>query len=64
MHSSSPILATFPAHLILVDLIILIILGGWWNGMNWINLGQDRNKWLALANVTMNLYFRKILGYS
>jgi hypothetical protein len=26
-----------------------------WDGMDWIDLGQDRNKWRALVNMVMNL---------
>jgi hypothetical protein len=26
-----------------------------WNGMNWIDLAQDRDQWRALANTVMNL---------
>ena len=26
-----------------------------WDGMNWIDLVQDRDKWLAAVNVVMNL---------
>jgi hypothetical protein len=26
-----------------------------WNGMDWINLAQDREKWKALVNTVMNL---------
>jgi hypothetical protein len=26
-----------------------------WGGMDWINLGQDRDQWRALANTVMNL---------
>jgi hypothetical protein len=38
--------------------------GGWtilkwllerWDGMNWIDLAQDREKWRALVNMAMNL---------
>jgi hypothetical protein len=33
---------------------ILEILVGW-DGVDWIGLGQDRDKWRALANAVMNL---------
>jgi hypothetical protein len=26
-----------------------------WDGMNWINLAQDRDQWRALLNTVMNL---------
>jgi hypothetical protein len=26
-----------------------------WDGMNWIDLAQDRNQWMALVNMVMNL---------
>jgi hypothetical protein len=26
-----------------------------WDGMDWIDLAQDRNQWSALANTVMNL---------
>jgi hypothetical protein len=26
-----------------------------WNGMDWINVVQDRNQWKALVNTVMNL---------
>jgi hypothetical protein len=39
-------------------------IGGWitlkwilegWDGMEWINLAQDRDQWSALVNMVMNL---------
>jgi hypothetical protein len=26
-----------------------------WDGMNWIDLAQDRDQWKALVNMVMNL---------
>ena len=26
-----------------------------WGGMDWIDLAQDRDRWVALVNVVMNL---------
>jgi hypothetical protein len=26
-----------------------------WNGMDWINLAQDRDQWMALVNAVMSL---------
>jgi hypothetical protein len=27
-----------------------------WDGMNWIDMGQDRDQWRALVNMVMNLW--------
>jgi hypothetical protein len=27
-----------------------------WDGMDWINLAQDRDQWMALATTVMNLW--------
>jgi hypothetical protein len=35
-----------------------------WDGMDWIDLAQDRNQWRDLVNTVMNLRFHKILGSS
>ena len=31
-----------------------------WGGMDWIDLAQDRDRWLALANAVLNLRFHKM----
>jgi hypothetical protein len=28
-----------------------------WDGMEWIHLAQDRDRWMALVNMVMNLLF-------
>jgi hypothetical protein len=33
------------------------------DGMNWIQLAQDRVQWRALVNTVMNLRFHKKAGY-
>jgi hypothetical protein len=33
-----------------------------WDGVDWIGLAQDRNKWRALANAVMNLWVTQNAG--
>jgi hypothetical protein len=36
-----------------------------WDGMDWIDLAQDRDQWTALMNTVMNLSgYLKLLGIS
>jgi hypothetical protein len=38
-----------------VDNIKMDLRGIGWDGMDWIELAQDRDKWRALVNMVMNL---------
>jgi hypothetical protein len=38
-----------------VDNIIIDLRVIGWNGLDWINLGQDRYQWRALVSMVMNL---------
>jgi hypothetical protein len=33
-----------------------------WEGVDWINLGQDRNQWQVLENVVIELQVPKKVG--
>jgi hypothetical protein len=33
-----------------------------WDGMDWIDLAQDKDQWRALVNTVMNLFFPSIAG--
>jgi hypothetical protein len=35
-----------------------------WDGMDWTDLAQDRDQWMALVNTVMNFVFHKLLGSS
>jgi hypothetical protein len=35
-----------------------------WSCMDWIDLAQDRNQWMALMNTVITFVFYKILGSS
>jgi hypothetical protein len=38
-----------------VDNIKMYLRQAGWDGMDWINLGQDRDQWRALVNTVTNL---------
>jgi hypothetical protein len=38
-----------------VDNIIMDLRETGWDGMDWIDLAQDRDQWMALVNTVMNL---------
>jgi hypothetical protein len=40
-----------------VDDIKLDLRGTGWDGMDWIDLAQDRDQWRDLVNTVMNLRF-------
>jgi hypothetical protein len=35
-----------------------------WDGMNWIDLAQNRDQWRALVNTVITFEFHKMLGNS
>jgi hypothetical protein len=34
-----------------------------WDGVDWVDLAQDRDQWRALLNTAMNLRVRKVLEW-
>jgi hypothetical protein len=34
-----------------------------WDGMDWIDLAQDRERWMALVNTVMNFRVPKSAGF-
>jgi hypothetical protein len=47
-----------------VDNIIIDLRQIGWDGMDWIDLAQDRDQWRPLVNTVMNFGFLKMLGSS
>jgi hypothetical protein len=37
-----------------VDIIVMDLIEIGWDGMDWIDLAQDRDQWKALVNTVMN----------
>jgi hypothetical protein len=35
-----------------------------WDGVDWMDMAQDRDQWRALVNTVLNLPFHKMLGSS
>jgi hypothetical protein len=35
-----------------------------WNGVDWIDMAQDRDQWRALVNMVLKFWFHKMLGSS
>jgi hypothetical protein len=40
----------------MVDNIRMVLVEVEWDGVDWIGLTQDRDKWRALVNAVMNLW--------
>jgi hypothetical protein len=38
-----------------VDNIKIVLRGIGWDGVDWVDLAQDRDQWMALVNTVMNL---------
>jgi hypothetical protein len=45
-----------------VDNIKMDLLEMGWDGVDWIGLAQDRDKWRTLVKAVMNFWFHKMLG--
>jgi hypothetical protein len=45
-----------------IDNIKMDLLEIGWGGLDWIDLAQDRDKWIALVNAVMNLRVPKHAG--
>jgi len=37
---------------------------GWWGGMDWIDLAEERDRWRELVNVVIYFRFHKMQGIS
>jgi hypothetical protein len=69
-HKTGPITATIDDLLCIrprrrwVDNIKIELREIGWDGVDWIDLAQDRDQWRALVNTVMNLRVHKMLGSS
>ena len=43
-------------------MIILKCINTWNEGMNWMSVDQDRDRWLAVVNAVMNLWIPQNAG--
>jgi hypothetical protein len=46
-----------------MDNIKMYLLEIGWDGVDWIGLAQDRDKWRALVNAVMNLWVHMLGNY-